>query len=114
MFAGFPTQTEMEEPLLKAIIALSGGSGGICVETQGDELESDLADRFRLTQAQRELEDPTNHAKGHRYWRNHVQMVRRKLVAKGDLAKSSRGYWRVTEAGYRRCNIPHPLPSTRP
>jgi hypothetical protein len=55
-----------------------------------------------LPQALRELTDPGVPAKGHRVWRMMIQMACRKLRERGDLERSERDCWRMTNQGYER------------
>jgi predicted HNH restriction endonuclease len=96
---GYPSQTEMELPLLK--ILLKHG-GKIYFSKQGDEVAGDLADHFGLTQEQRDYASTEINSKGRNYWRNHIQFVRRKLVEKGFIDNLIRNLWSITDAGRRR------------
>lgn len=95
----FPLRTEVEGPLLRAIIR-RGGS--VNFSDQGRELEIELAAEFGLSDAARDARDPDNHAQGHRMWRNELQFVRNNLVERREIDPSVRGVWTATDAGYRR------------
>lgn len=43
------------------------------------------------------------------YWVNRVQWARQHLVSRGELDKSTRGIWRITERGRSRLQKPTPL-----
>jgi hypothetical protein len=102
MFESYPNQEEME-PLLLEFIVSRGGE--IWFSDMGDELELELADHYNLSQEMREYSSPAFNSKGHRRWRNHIQYVKLKLVAKGEIDSKVRDLWRVTEAGYSRLGL---------
>lgn len=98
----FPKYTELELPLLQAVI---DRGGSIWFSLAGDELEDELADYFDLSTELREYSSPTINAKGHRKWRNMIQYARRRLVDRGSLDNSSHDRWGVTEIGYSELGV---------
>jgi hypothetical protein len=98
----YPRQSHMEDALLRYIYR-RGGS--IDVSIDYENLKETLADEFCLTDEQRGRTAPPKicNARDGSVWLNHIQQVRRKLVAKGKLARSSaRGVWKLTPEAMRR------------
>ncbi len=95
---GFPTESEMELPLLAA---LAIRDGVIWFSRDGEWLERLLADHFKLSAYSREYSDPARfHAKGGRTWRNTIQFVRNGLVNMGLIDNETRDRWALTEHGW--------------
>jgi len=99
MARNYPTQSEICIPLLRAI---ERRGGEISFSRDGTEIERELADHFGLTEAQRLATDPKRNSKGKRIWRNDIQYARLKLVECGEMDKSVRDRWKLTEAGRSR------------
>jgi hypothetical protein len=100
-----PSRSDIEEPLLRAIINRRG-SGYIIFSKDGRDLEIEIAQSFNLPDEVRDFTSPRYKSKGQSKWRNHIQFVRDDLVKKGEIDSSERNIWRVTEAGYKRVGIP--------
>ena len=101
----YPNQTDMEVPLLRALVK-RGGS--VWFSFKGDELEEELADEFHLSEEELNFASPEINSKGHRKWRSVIQYVRWALVKKGEIDKSVRDRWTVTRSGYRRLHMKPP------
>lgn len=87
-----PSQTEIEQPLLKVINSLGG-------KAKPKELYEKLTKEFPdLTQF--ELEERLE--SGGNKWTNRIQWARQKLVDKGELCSPERGYWEITHKGIER------------
>jgi len=88
----FPTQENIELPLLK-VIEESGGQLSL------DEAVKKVTDIFdRLTE-----EDKTRRlATGRKRWSNRVQWARYRLLRKGELDGSVWGVWKITAKGRAR------------
>jgi restriction system protein len=86
-----PTQTEIEVPLLRALIELGGQARPREVypllEKQLGLSDADLAEQL---------------LRGGSKWRNRVQWARQSLVSLGEIEQAEWGIWRVTDAGRRR------------
>jgi restriction system protein len=90
----FPKQSDVEIPLLK-VLADSGGS------SKPREVYPRLAACFPdLTAEDQELRLESSPST--RKWWNLVQWVRQHLVEAGEIDGSTRGVWRLTEAGRSR------------
>jgi restriction system protein len=90
----FPTQRELEIPLLRLIESLGG-------EAKPKQLYEPLAAQLQLTaDERRERMEST----GANKWENDVQWARQRLVSAGHLDPSVRGLWRLTPAGRARLN----------
>lgn len=97
---GFPSEKDMEVPLL---IALYRAGGAIWFSCDGAWLEEVLADHFELSKHAREYSDPARFtAKGGRVWRNHIQWVRKRLVDQGMIDNRRWDRWVLTERGIAR------------
>lgn len=89
----FPTQAEIEIPLLQAL-EVAGG------EAEPGELYGPLADRFpAITSVERQ---ERHEVSGLPKWPNRVQWARQRLVGKGEIDGSQRGVWKITDAGRAR------------
>jgi restriction system protein len=86
-----PKQTEIEVPLLRALIDLGG-------EARPRAVYPLLEKQFGLSDA--DLAETLLH--GESKWKNRVQWARQTLVSLGEIEKAGWGVWRVTEAGRRR------------
>lgn len=89
----FPTQRDLEVPLLRLIEDLGG-------EAKPKDLYEPLASQFpqiTLSDLAKRMEST-----GAPKWENHVQWVRQKLVENGDLDDAIRGTWKITKAGRSR------------
>ena len=99
-----PNQSMIERPLLEAIIEI-GGKG------KPREIYPLVTKRFpKLT------EDELNqtHKSGVVVWTNRIQFTRQGLVVKGEIDKSVKGVWAITEKGRERVkNPPEEKPRTK-
>lgn len=86
-----PKQTELELPLLRALIELGG-------QARPRDVYSLLEKQLGLSDA--DLAEQRTH--GGSKWTNRVQWARQTLVSLGEIEKAEWGIWRVTEAGRRR------------
>lgn len=100
-----PSRSEIQEPLLRAIIRLGGS---IVFSEQGRDLEMSLATEFGLSDAVRDFAAPRYNSQGNRKWRNHLQFVKDDLVNLCQIDPSVRDTWRVTDEGYRRVGMQRP------
>jgi restriction system protein len=86
-----PKQTEIEVPLLRALIELGGKARPRDVypllEKQLGISDADLAERL---------------LHGESKWKNRVQWARQTLVSLGEVERAGWGVWRVTDAGRHR------------
>ena len=84
-----PKQDDIELPLLEEIEGMGG-------QAQPSELYPKVTIRFpQITQA--DLNRTTK--QGGSKWENRIQFARQKLVEKGQMDKSVRGIWRITDKG---------------
>ncbi|MCE9560870.1 MAG: hypothetical protein K8U57_02335 [Planctomycetes bacterium] len=90
---------DIENPLLRAV---ADRGGAIWFSFQGGGIETDIANHFKLPQPLRDLTDPDVNSAGKLVWRMMVQQARRKLVQKGDFARSEHDRWQMTAQGYER------------
>ena len=92
---GYPTQGEIELPLLKVLVKYGGS---IEFSRQKSQITDELADLFALTP---ELRQHINrHGKNH--WQNHIQYVRLRLVEKNEINKGVRDCWLISDKGRKR------------
>lgn len=92
---GLPAQSQLELPLLQAILK----RGGTIVTKQHlREIVEELADKFGLTHEQRSkmLQN------GQTLWHNRILWTRWRLVRLGEIDDSKRGVWPLTEKGRKR------------
>jgi hypothetical protein len=102
---GYPTQTAMEEPLLRAMLRRGGD---IWFSIDGIELEIELAEELHVSDENRDFKDDSLPSP-HRKWRNHIQWVRKKLVEKGEIKNNTeKDHWSVSDDGYRRLGLMPP------
>jgi restriction system protein len=88
----FPTQTELEIPLLQLLDSLGG-------EAIPRNIYDRLAQQFPgITESDLQLRMDAGAVK----WWNHVQWARQKLVQYGEIDGSVRGVWRITDKGRQR------------
>ena len=88
----FPTQTDLEVPLLRMLDAANG-------QAIPRELYAPLAAQFsEITEADLQQRMDGGAVK----WWNHVQWVRQKLVQRGEIDGSIHGVWRISDAGRAR------------
>lgn len=90
----FPTQHEIEIPLLLALKSLGGSAKPkqiypLVAKSFPQLTEEDLNQRLESSQST------------HKWW-NLVQWVRQSLIEKGELDGTIRGIWKVTEKGIAR------------
>ena len=91
-----PSQSMIERPLLEALIEL-GGKG------KPRDIYPLVTKRFpKLTDEDLKL----THKSGAVVWTNRIQFTRQGLVAKGEIDKSVKGVWAITEKGRDRVNNP--------
>jgi len=93
---GLPTQRQLEIPLLRAILRRGGE---VNVREQGDDIDRELADEFKVTEEQRQVCFPN---RSETIWSNRIRWTRMRLVKTGDLDGSRRGIWALTEQGRKR------------
>ena len=97
-----PNRADIEVPLLRLLVELGGS---LNFSHRGRELEVRLAEKFGLSDEDRDFAAPNYNSMGNRKWRNHLQFVRDRLVKSGELDNSVRNHWTVTDVGYRRLGI---------
>jgi restriction system protein len=86
-----PKQTEIEMPLLHALVELGG--------------QARPRDVYPLLEKQLGLSDADlteQRIRGGSKWTNRVQWARQSLVSLGEVEKAEWGIWRITDAGRRR------------
>lgn len=93
----YPAYEEVELPLLKLIYE----HGGSVYQMRAKETYAPLADHFGLSEfEQKQTRDELlGDGRDEPVWNNRVQWARRKLNEYGYLAKSQRGYWKLSERG---------------
>jgi restriction system protein len=92
----FPKQSEIELPLLKALLSVGG-------KAEPKELYPRLAEGFpQLTEEDLTARMPSSPSTFR--WHNLVQWSRQKLVEKGELDGSTRGIWKLTSRGKARAS----------
>jgi restriction system protein len=92
----FPKQRDIEVPLLAVIDQLGG-------EAKPRDIYPLITERFPELTAE-EQEERLESSPSTRKWHNLVQWVRQRLVQSGELDGSTRGVWKITEAGRKRLN----------
>lgn len=90
----FPKQKDIEIPLLAAIDQLGG-------EARPRDIYPLVTERFPELTSE-EQEERLESSPSTRKWHNLVQWVRQGLVQSGEIDGSTRGIWRITEAGRAR------------
>lgn len=98
----FPKQADIEVPLLKVLVDLGGAS-------EPRKLYSLVAAHFPDLSAE-EQEERLESSPSTRKWSNLVQWARQNLVEQGQIDRSQRGVWKVTETGRARAAgsaVPH-------
>jgi restriction system protein len=90
----FPKQIEVEIPLLQALVELGG-------EGRPRDVYPLVTKRFPQLTAE-EQEERLDSYPSTRKWSNLVQWVRQRLVDLGEIDRSERGIWRITESGLNR------------
>jgi len=93
-----PKQKDIEVPLLEALIEIGG-------EGKPKDIYPLVTKRFpQITD-----DDLAENTKsGNNRWKNHIQFARLNLVLKGEIDKSVRGIWKITNKGRDRVNSPGP------
>ena len=86
----YPSQSELEIPLLHLVAA----AGGV---VRARDTYTPLADYFNLNEVDRHAALPKNPSI--RRWSNSIQWARQRLVNKGLLTSGGHGIWRITDAG---------------
>ena len=87
-----PKQDDIEIPLLEELEKRGG-------EAQPREIYPKVTNRFtQITQVDLNLTTK----QGGSLWENRIQFARQKLVEKGEIDKSTRGMWRITDIGRAR------------
>jgi restriction system protein len=102
----FPKQSDVEIPLLE-VLRDSGGSA------KPKAIYPALAARFPNLTAE-EQEQRLESSPSTRKWWNLVQWVRQHLVEAGEIDGSTRGVWKLTEAGRARLSMPAKSKTTKP
>jgi restriction system protein len=87
-----PAQTEIEVPLLEALVSL-GGKG------RPREVYPLVTARFPML-TQEDLAATLKH--GEARWINRIQWTRQALITAGDMASPERGVWAITDQGRER------------
>jgi restriction system protein len=94
MLQMLPTQSEVEIPLLKALLECGG---------QGKP-----RDLYPIVTAKFPQITPDDLAEtvadGHSKWHNRIQWVRQRLVDQGDMESGGWGIWRITDKGRQRAH----------
>ena len=88
----FPTQREIEVPLLRMLERLGG-------QAKPRDLYESLADEFGLSSEERTERMESSNAV--RWW-NAVQWARQRLVQVGEVDRTVRGLWVLTDLGRKR------------
>lgn len=88
----FPGQSEIEIPLLKALIQLGG-------EAKPRDVYPVVTGMFPEIDPEA-LAERLSH--GHSKWHNRIQWVRQSLVNTGDMSSPERGIWAITDQGRKR------------
>ncbi len=101
----FPKQSDIEIPLLRVLLD-SGGSAA-----PGEIYPKIAADFPDLTPEEQDQRLESSAAT--RKWWNLVQWVRQDLVAAGEIDGSTRGVWKLTEAGRARLATPAAQPDAQ-
>ena len=91
-----PKASEVELPLLRAILQRGGQ---INLKSQGSIILDQLGDEFRLTSHQRQSRTPDSR---YTVWSCRIHAAREHLVRKGEMDKSHKGIWALTDKGRRR------------
>ncbi len=93
----FPEYEQIETPLLLYIFE----AGAPSYEVQASDTYGPLADRFGLSERERQMTRDEVHGDGREEpaWNNMVQWARRKLNDRGFLAASRHGYWKLSSRG---------------
>jgi predicted HNH restriction endonuclease len=107
----YPSQATMFVPILHFMSELGGI---IQFSTEGDLIESKLADYYELSQEQRERKSPDCNAKGQRVWRNHIQYASNKMIEKQLIQRPIRDVWKILPKGYDALSLGRNLPSQEP
>jgi len=95
---GYPEYEDMEEPLLCYIYF----NGGTNYEVRPKETYDPLANFFGLSLSERKSPRPDGY--GGSQWENRVQWTRQRLINNGELDGSTRGIWRLNNAGEFRAS----------
>ena len=98
----FPKQGDVEVPLLRSVLE-SGGSA------RPSDLYPKVATYFPDLTSE-EQEERLENSPSTRKWWNLVQWVRQSLVEVGELDGSTRGVWKLTDAGRARLAAAVPQP----
>ena len=93
----YPEYKQIETPLLLYIFE----AGGPAYEVEASSTYRPLADRFGLTQNERQETRDDRSGDGNQtpVSNNMVQWARRKLNEQGYLASSRHGYWKLSQLG---------------
>jgi len=92
-----PKYADVEIPLLRELVRRGGSSAPGDLDAQGRTVYEALADRFLLSQADREELKGDN--EGRTKWENMVRWARQKLLDRGLLLGSHRGVWQISDDG---------------
>lgn len=98
----FPKQAEVEVPLLRVLVDLGGAA-------EPRKVYSLVAAYFPGLSAE-EQEERLESSPSTRKWSNLVQWARQSLVEQGQIDRSQRGMWKVTDAGRARASGSAPSP----
>ena len=87
-----PRQSEIEIPLLKALVKLGG-------EAPSKEVYPHVTEQFpQLT----EEDLAARMENGNGVWKNRIQWVRQRLITKDEMSSPAWGVWAITEIGRQR------------
>ncbi len=89
----FPTQKDIELPLLEEIEALGG-------KAEPKALYDPLAKRFTPPLTESDLKEKEKN--GRNKWEHRVNLTRAELFRKGEIDSPAFGVWRITEKGRER------------
>ena len=87
-----PSQTEIEIPLLEALVELGGQAEPKVIYALVTEKFPNIS-KSALTEAL---------PSGRNKWTNKIQWVRQQLVSNSEIDSPRRGIWRITDKGRRR------------
>ena len=91
----FPKQHEVEEPLLRALIALGG-------EGKPSQIYPLVTREFKSLLTEEDLAARLPSSPSTFKWHNLVQWVRQRLVDRGDIDGTTRGVWKISNQGRKR------------
>ena len=90
-FMSFPTQKQVEMPLLRVIDSFGG-------QAKPQEVYARIAEQFPQLTSE-ELDERLPNSPSTRKWWNLIQWARQRLVEEGQLDGATRGIWKITQKG---------------